>query len=78
MAQPKELLDQALALPSDERTRVALELLDSVEAPDPLGHLDDEAWVDEIRRRAEHATSGQSDGVPWGQMKLRAEAQIKR
>ena len=76
MAQPNELLDQAKALPSEERTRIALELLDTVEPPDPLGHLNDDAWVEEIRGRAERAISGQSKGVPWADVKAKAEQKL--
>lgn len=75
---PNEILDQALALPDDERTRVALELLDSIEPPDPLADLDDEAWVEEIRRRAERAASGDSKGTAWSEVKRLALEQVGR
>jgi len=78
MARVNKLRDEAMRLPNEERTRLALELLDSVEPPDPLGHLDDVAWVQEIQRRAEHAISGATKGVPWDEVKAQAEQKIGR
>jgi len=76
MALPNQVLDQALTLPSEERTRIALKLLDSVEPLDPLGHFDDEAWVEEIRRRAVRAISGESKGISWAEVKAKAEQKL--
>lgn len=74
--QSNVVLDQALALSNDERTEIALELLDSIDPPDPLGDLDDEAWVQEIQRRAERAISGDSHGLSWAEVKAKAEQKL--
>ena len=78
MVEANKLRDEAMRLPEDERTQLALELLDSVEPPDPLGHLDDEAWLEEIRHRAERAITGASKGIPWAEVKAQAEQKLAR
>ena len=66
------IIDEALALPPQERSAVALALLDS------LGGEDDEtvsrAWVDEIRRRREELRSGAAQTIPWEEAKARLSA----
>ena len=49
-----------------------------MEPPDPLAHLDNEQWVAEIRRRAEHAIAGESKGIPWAEVKTEAEQKLGR
>jgi putative addiction module component (TIGR02574 family) len=67
-----------MRLPDSERTEVALELLDSLEPPDPLGDLDDEAWVAEVERRARAALGGESKVTTWEQARARIEREGRR
>jgi putative addiction module component (TIGR02574 family) len=73
------VLRDALALPADERANVAAELLasldeDTVEDPTEV----EAAWADEIERRARRVISGQSEGVPWDEVRARAEAALRK
>ncbi|MGH7490357.1 MAG: addiction module protein, partial [bacterium] len=34
------------------------------------------AWADEIERRARRVMSGESQGIPWDQVRARAEAEL--
>jgi putative addiction module component (TIGR02574 family) len=55
----EDLLSQALKLPTDERTRLAALLMDSIDASDDEDV--EEAWLDEITRRLdEHDRDGTS------------------
>jgi putative addiction module component (TIGR02574 family) len=62
------VLELALALPEDERLDVATELLASLDGP-PVDGLDDEAWLAEVRRRAERVERGESRSVTWDEAK---------
>lgn len=73
MATARDIVIMARALPDTERADVALELLDSLEPPDPMGHLDDEAWLAEIERRARAALDGESHGSSWAEVRARIE-----
>lgn len=65
MSNAKRLLDEALALPEDEREELAALLLDSLEAaPHGIG-IDDR---DELERRAAEARGG-TPGVPWDEVR---------
>jgi hypothetical protein len=59
-----KLLQQALLLDEKERAALALELMDSVSAPDPR---DETAWIAEIERRAQRALAGASPSVEVGE-----------
>ena len=63
------LLDEALALPDDERSAVAVALLDSLESADPSAVS--EAWRDEIKRRRDELRSGKVRAIPWTEVKQR-------
>jgi len=73
------LLRDALALPLDERADIAAELLASLDDAE-AEHPDDveAAWAAEIERRARRVMSGQSAGVPWEDVRRRAEAELRR
>ena len=64
MSNAKQLLDEALALPEDEREELAATLLDSLEAAPHAISVDDR---DEIERRASEARSG-APGIPWAEV----------
>jgi putative addiction module component (TIGR02574 family) len=75
----QELLREALALPISERADVAAELLaslDDAEAENPAEV--EAAWAAEIERRARRVLAGESDGLPWEDVRRRAEAALRK
>ena len=75
----QELLREALTLPIAERADVAAELLASL---DDVGTEDlaevEAAWAAEIERRARRVMAGESSGIPWEDVRRRAEAELNR
>ena len=75
----QEVLREALALPVDERADVAAELLASL---DDAGSEDpaevEAAWAAEIEQRARRVMSGESQGIPWEDVRARAEAELRK
>jgi putative addiction module component (TIGR02574 family) len=71
-ARVDHLIDEALALPPDERSAVALALLDSLDGEDEatVGR----AWADEVRRRRQELRSGAAHAVAWDEAKARLSA----
>ena len=68
------MLRDALALPIDERAKLAAELLASLDADAVDDPTDVEAaWAAEIERRARRVMSGESEGVAWDDVRARAE-----
>lgn len=68
-----------MTLPVAERADVAAELLaslDDAETEDP-GEVE-AAWAAEIERRARRVMSGESAGVPWEDVRRRAEAELRK
>ena len=75
----QQLLQDALALPLDERADVAAELLASLDEAKAEHPADVEAaWAGEIERRARRVMAGESAGVPWEDVRRRAEAELRR
>jgi len=75
----QELLREALALPISERADVAAELLaslDDAEAENPAEV--EAAWAAEIERRARRVLAGESDGLPWEDVRRRAEGALRK
>ena len=68
-ARVDHILDEALALPDDERSAVAVALLDSLESADP--NAVSEAWRDEIKRRRGELLAGKVRAIPWSEVKQR-------
>jgi putative addiction module component (TIGR02574 family) len=66
-----ELLDAALALPGEHRLELAEALLASLDPTlrPPL----DETWREVIRRRSAELRSGHVAGIPWADVKCRAQ-----
>ncbi len=63
----KDVFSQALGLPIDERAKLALELITSLDGPaDPDAA---EAWDKEIERRVNDFRSGKTKAVPWEQVR---------
>jgi putative addiction module component (TIGR02574 family) len=72
-----ELLRGALKLPPEERADVAAELLASLdEAETDMASLEAE-WAAEIERRARRVLAGESPGIPWEDVRRRAEAELR-
>lgn len=78
MADARQVTNDALDLDLEERTRLALRLLDSVEAPDPHGHLNDEELAAELRRRVEAVERGEAATVSWEQVRDRLRQRLGR
>jgi putative addiction module component (TIGR02574 family) len=73
-----DLLREALTLPLDERADVAAELLASLDDAAAEHPADVEAaWAAEIERRARRVLAGETSGVPWEDVRRRAEADLK-
>ena len=66
-------------MPLDERADVAAELLASLDDAEAEHAADVEAaWAAEIERRARRVMAGESMGVPWEDVRRRAEAELRR
>lgn len=68
-ARADHILDEALALPADERSAVAVALLDSLENADTVSVS--EAWRAEIKRRRDELHAGKVRAIPWAEVKQR-------
>ena len=75
----QEFLREALTLPLDERGDVAAQLLASLDdaAADEPAEVE-VAWTAEIERRARRVIAGEITGVPWQDVRRRAEAELLR
>lgn len=71
-ARVDHLIDEALALPTEERSAVALALFDSLSGDDEAAVS--QAWRDEIRRRKSDLRSGAAHATPWNEAKARLSA----
>lgn len=74
----QELLREALTLPSEERADVAAELLASLDDTDTDIADVETAWAAEIEKRARRVLAGESPGVPWEDVRRRAEAELRK
>ena len=75
----QEVLREALALPIAERADVAAELLASLDDAEMENLAEVEAaWAAEIERRARRVLAGESAGVPWEDVRRRAEAELRK
>ena len=73
-ARVDQLFDEARLLASEDRSMLALALLDSLQ-----GEQNDEAdveraWINEARRRAQLLRDGLTKTVPWAEAKTRISA----
>ena len=75
----QDLLRDALTLPIAERADVAAELLASLDdaEADNLAEVE-AAWAAEIEKRARRVIVGESAGVPWEDVRRRAEAELRK
>jgi len=74
----QELLREALTLPSEERADVAAELLASLDDTDADIANVEAAWAAEIEKRARRVLAGESPGIPWEDVRRRAEAELRK
>lgn len=75
----QELLREALTLPVNERADVAAELLASLDDAAAENPVEVEAaWAAEIEKRARRVIGGESAGVPWEDVRRRAEAELRK
>ncbi|MFO0607249.1 MAG: addiction module protein [Polyangiales bacterium] len=69
------ILADAMQLPSEERERIALTLLDSIgKAPDD--ELDD-AWREEVARRLDDLHEGRAIARPWDEVRADLRAKLR-
>ena len=64
------LLEEALDLLPEERSAVAMALIDSLEGSDD--RVISEAWRAELRQRRERLRSGSAKATPWAETRARA------
>lgn len=74
----QELLREALTLPIDQRADVAAELLASLDADAEDPAEVEAAWAAEVERRARRVMAGESHGIPWEDVRARAEAELRK
>lgn len=72
------LLREALALPLEERADVAAELLASLDGGETDVVDVETAWAAEIEKRARRVLAGGSSGVPWEDVRRRAEEDLRK
>ncbi len=63
----RKIIEQALALPEEDRLAVAAELIDSVEGPEESAWAG--SWSDELDRRVAEADRTGDRGRPWDQIR---------
>ena len=68
-ARVDHLLDEALELPTEERSALVVALLDSLDG-NPDVSLS-EAWREEVRKRRNALRAGTVKAVPWADVKAR-------
>jgi putative addiction module component (TIGR02574 family) len=71
-----ELLNAVLALPASQRAELAHKLLQSLE-PESSPEVQ-QAWADELARRARELDSGTVKAIPWPEAKADILAQLQK
>jgi putative addiction module component (TIGR02574 family) len=74
----QELLREALTLPSEDRADVAAELLASLDDTETDTASIEAEWAAEIEKRARRVLAGESPGIPWEDVRRRAEAELPK
>lgn len=69
----RDLLDEALELPLDERAKMAAELLESLQETETDV---EEAWAAEIERRVAAARAGELASTDWRTVLDRVEREV--
>jgi hypothetical protein len=70
----RKLLDEVLALPEDDRVKIASEVLASLDGP-PDADWDD-AWLAELERRERAAKARGAPAPEWSQARARILARL--
>ena len=73
-ARVDQLFDEARLLPSEDRSMLALALLDSLEGEQVDEAEVERAWIIETRRRSQGLRDGSIKAVPWAEAKARLAA----
>ena len=68
-ARVDDLLDEVLGLPAEERSALAVALLDSLETADEAKLSD--VWRVEVNRRRTELRAGRVQAVPWAEVRQR-------
>lgn len=71
-SQVDQVIDEALALTAEERSEVALVLLDSLVGEEEATVA--KAWAEEIRLRRQQLRTGVTQAVPWAEARARLAA----
>ena len=71
-ARVDHILDEALGLPTDERSALVVALVDSLEGSDEASIS--QAWRQELRTRQAALRAGAVMPVPWAEAKARLSA----
>ena len=71
MVDAARILEQALALTTDERARIAHELIHSLQ---PEGADAEAAWSEEVRKRVDEIEAGTAELEDWATVRARLEA----
>ena len=71
---PLKVLEEALALPPEERADLAATLLDSLDEQEDEGV--EQAWAEEIERRIKEVESGHVQMIPWSEARRRLRARL--
>ncbi len=71
MADPARVLEDALTLTTDDRARIAPELIHSLEPEDAEASA---AWSREMRRRVDEIEAGTAELEDWETVRARLEA----
>ena len=69
------LLGQVLKLAPDERARIVVELLATLEPDLPSQRRCEAEWIQEIERRARAAMAG-SPGIPWTEARKQVQSRL--
>ena len=78
MSAAKKVLEEALALPADERRRIAKLLLESVpQASTETAEAIEDAWVAEAVRRADEVERGDAEVLDGESALRRLEAKLR-
>ncbi|MBI2892965.1 MAG: addiction module protein [Deltaproteobacteria bacterium] len=76
MAVANKVLEEALTLPTQERARLAAELIASLDEGEDADV--EQAWAVEIQRRAEELRSGKVEAVSWEEVRERLLRRLAR
>lgn len=67
-----DLYDAAMTLSVEDRERLTVLLLDSLEPPDTRS---EEEWAEELQRRIDDFRTGREKGIPWAEARSRIVAE---